>query len=109
MKKRTATIHDVAKKAGVSTATASRVITGKGYYSESAERRVKSSARQLGYRVHSAARSLKSRQSSMVGLIIADILNPFYATLADGVLSRASELGYKTILSVTSEDPADRA
>jgi LacI family transcriptional regulator len=106
VKSRIVTIHDVADEAGVSVATASRVLNRNGYYSQAAERRVETSARQLGYRVHGVARSLKRQQSNMIGLIIADILNPFYATLADGVLSRASELGYKTILSATSEDAA---
>ena len=106
MKSKIVTIHDVADKAGVSVATASRVLSRKGYYSKAAERRVENSARRLGYRVHGVARSLKSQQSKMIGLMIADILNPFYATLADGVLSRASELGYKMILSATSEDSA---
>jgi LacI family transcriptional regulator len=101
---RIVTIHDVADKAGVSVATASRVINRKGYYSKTAKSRVERSARQLGYRVHGVARSLKRQQSRMIGLMIADILNPFYATLADGVMSRASELGYKMILSATSED-----
>lgn len=106
MKSRIVTIHDVAERAGVSVATASRVLSQKGYYSKAAKRRVETTARQLGYRVHGVARSLKRQQSNMIGLIIADILNPFYATLADGVLARSSELGFKMILSATSEDSA---
>ena len=104
-KKSVVTLHDVAREAGVSIATVSRVINDQGYLSQTTKQKVNSAVNRLGYRVHNIARELKSHKSTTIGLLIADIANPFYATLAEGVLSRASELGYKVILSATGEQP----
>lgn len=104
MGKRIVTMRDVAKSAGVSVATASRVLGGRGYFSVESAARVRAAAEKLGYRVHGIAQSLKRQHSNTIGLIITDIVNPFYALLSEGVLTRANELGYKIVVSVTNED-----
>lgn len=98
------TIRDVATRANVSLATASRALNGGGYASEDAKQRVLLAARELGYKPNAAARSLKLQRTKTVGLMVADIINPFYAYLADGVLACAKRLGYHVILSATNED-----
>jgi|FLYN01.1.fsa_nt_gi LacI family transcriptional regulator len=103
--KKTATIVDVAQKAGVSVATASRVLSGRGYASEGVKERVRSAARQLNYRMNAAARNLKVKRTDTIGLIITDIVNPFYSYLANGVLACAKQLGYHVLLCATDEDP----
>lgn len=107
--KKRATLKDVAKKAAVSVSTASRALNGYGYASARVQQRVRKTARELGYTPHAAARSLKLQRTCTVGLIIADIANPFYSFLADGVLDRARALGYHVILCATNEDaPLER-
>ena len=103
--KRTVTIVDVAEKAGVSVATASRALSGRGYASAEVKERVRQASRQLNYRLNAAARTLKVNRTHTIGLIITDIINPFYAYLADGVLNCARQLGYQVVLCATEEDP----
>ncbi|MCL5074481.1 MAG: LacI family DNA-binding transcriptional regulator [Chloroflexi bacterium] len=69
-------------------------------------KRVLRAAHELGYMPHAAARSLKLQRTNTVGLMIADIVNPFYSYLASGVLTCAKRLGYHVILCATDEDPA---
>lgn len=63
-------------------------------------------ARELGYRPHAVARSLRMQRTNTLGLLIGDIINPFYAHLADGVLDCAQQSGYHVILSAHGENPA---
>lgn len=102
--KKGATLRDVALHARVSLATASRAVSGGGYVSAATRRRVQSAMRELGYKPHAAARSLKLQRTNTIGLIITDIVNPFYAQVASGVLDAARRLGYHVILSATDED-----
>lgn len=99
------TIKDVAEKAGVSIATASRALSGRGYISSGARERVRQAARQLNYRINASARSLKVKRTNTIGLIITDITNPFYAFLAGGVLDCAQQKGYHVILCASNENP----
>ncbi len=103
-RKNSATIKSVAKKAGVSVSTASRALNGNGYSSVETQQRVRRAATELSYSPHAAARSLKLKRTDTVGLMISDIVNPFYAHLADGVLDCARQLGYHVILCATDED-----
>ena len=100
------TMKDVAKRAGVSIATASRVLNGHGYSSDDAKSRVNHAAQELGYRPNDIARSLKLKRTDTIGLVITDIVNPFYSILASGVLDAASKHGYHVIVSATDENPA---
>lgn len=102
--KRVVTIKDVASRANVSLATASRVLSGNASVSVETRTKVQKAARELGYKPNFLARSLKQRRTDTVGLMIADIINPFYSYLADGVLDCARNLGYHVILCATDED-----
>ncbi len=100
------TLKDVAAHAQVSLATASRALNGGGYIGAQTKQRVEQAVRDLGYKPHAAARSLKLQRTGMIGLIITDIANPFYAQVAAGVLDSAQRLGYHVILSATDENAA---
>ncbi len=102
--KRSVTIVEVAQQAGVSIATASRVLSGRGYASAEVKEKVQQAERQLNYRLNASARSLKVNRTHNIGLVITDITNPFYSYLADGVLACAKEKGYHVILCATNED-----
>ncbi|WP_438317972.1 LacI family DNA-binding transcriptional regulator [Candidatus Caldatribacterium sp. SIUC1] len=99
------TIYDVAKKAGVSPATVSRALSGAKGVSEATRKKVLAVAQELQYSPNYIARSLKKRQTNTIALIISDITNPFFTTLARGVEDRASEYGFNTIFCNTDEDP----
>lgn len=103
--KKTVTIVEVAAKAGVSIATASRALSGRGYASQAVKERVKQAARELRYRMNAPARNLKVRRTGTVGLVITNIDNHFYSDLAAGVLDCATQLGYHVLLCVTNEKP----
>ena len=102
---RRVTIKDVAVEAGVAVGTVSRVLSGRGYASDESRRRVLRAAKELGYRPHGLARSLKLQRTDTVGLLITDIVNPFYSLLAAGVLECARKLGYHVIVAATDEEP----
>jgi LacI family transcriptional regulator len=102
-------IRSVAARAGVSPSTASRVLRGAGYASDQARERVLAAAAELGYEPHLAARTLKSRSSQTIGIVIQDITNPFYAFLAKGIGDTVRRLGYVIMLSDSEEDRAREA
>ncbi len=104
-KKKTITIKDVAKEAGVSLGTASRVLSGRGYSSEESRKKVHEAVRRLGYTPNDLARKLKQTRTDTIGLMITDIINPFYSFLASGVLDYARKLGYHVIVCATDEEP----
>ena len=97
------TIHDVARKAGVGAITVSRVINNSGYFSQETRERVEKAITELGYVPNTLARSLRSKRTNTLALILTDITNPFFTTLARGVEDKASELGYTIIFCNTDE------
>ena len=98
------TIRDVARAAGVSTATAARALGGYGHASPAARRKVSESARQLGYRPNVVARALVSRATTTVGLVVGDIENPFFAAAARGLADVMDARGYTVLLANADED-----
>lgn len=99
-------IKDVAERAGVSTATVSRVLNGKSvrpHFREAVER----SVRELGYRPDRQARQLRLQRSDEVALILPDIENPFYTGVARGVIDVTRAAGYATGLW-NSDDLSDK-
>jgi LacI family transcriptional regulator len=100
------TIKDVAKHAGVAPITASRVINNAGYVSENTRRRVEIAIAELGYIPNRVARSLRSKQTNLLALVLTDITNPFWTTVARGVEDAASEGGFSVILCNTDESDA---
>jgi len=100
-----ATIADVAARAGVSTATVSRVLAGLGGARADTRERVLAAARELGYRPSGVARSLKLRTTRTLGLIVTDIENPFFPELVRAVEDAAREGGYAILLCNAADDP----
>lgn len=80
-----ATIADVARLAGVSTATAGRVLGGYGSSRKETREQVERAARKLGYRANALARSLITGQTRTIGVVAGDIQNPFYASILRGI------------------------
>ncbi|HEX5824827.1 MAG TPA: LacI family DNA-binding transcriptional regulator, partial [Candidatus Limnocylindrales bacterium] len=105
----TATITDVARRANVSTATVSRVLSGGGGARDETRERVLSAARELGYRPSGVARSLRQRATRTLGLIVTDIENPFFPELVRSVEDAAREEGYAILLCNASDDPGREA
>jgi LacI family transcriptional regulator len=100
-----ATIYEVAKLAGVSPATVSRVYNGLAV-SEEKTRRVRAAATKLGFTPNKTARRLRKPSSEIIALLIPDIENPFFTALARGVEDRAQESGFCVVLCNTDDDPA---
>src|SRR5512139_135818 len=98
-------IRDVAKLAGVAPITVSRVINGAKNVTEDTRQRVQHAIDQLHYVPNALARSLRSHQTNIFALIVSDITNPFWTTVARGVEDTAAENGFRTILCNTDEDP----
>jgi len=99
------TIKDVAKRAGVSVMTVSRVINGSKNVSESTRKKVLKAIEELGYVPNSVARSLVLKKTSTIGLVISDITNPFFTTIARGVEDTAISEHYTVIICSTDENP----
>ena len=100
-----ATVADVAKRAGVSVSTAARVLSGTGYASEETRRLVLDAARELGYVPNQIARSLRTRQTRTVGLLVGDVENSFYSVIAKHVEAVAKDAGYHVVLCNSDDDP----
>jgi len=105
----TATIADVAAKAGVSTATVSRVLAGVGRARPETQARVLEAARDLDYRPSEVARSLKRRSTQTLGLILTDIENPYFPQLVRSVEDAARAAGYSVLLCNAADDPEREA
>jgi LacI family transcriptional regulator len=102
-----ATIHDVAQRAGVSPITVSRVINHSGYASQETRDRVEAAVAELGYVPNRLARSLRSKRTHTLALVITDITNPFFTTVARGVEDTASDAGYTVIFCNTDESESE--
>jgi LacI family transcriptional regulator len=99
------TIADVAREAGVSSMTVSRVINNKGEVSEPTRQRVLSVIKRLDYRPSGIARGLATRRTGTLGLVIPDVANPFFADVVRGVEQVAYAHGYNVFLCNSEEDP----
>ncbi len=97
----TVTIKDIAKTVEVSYATVSRVLNGRPGVKEETRARVLQAAERMGYRPNSIARTLVTKRSQCIGLIIPDITNPFFSELAQGVEKAASREDYSVFLCNT--------
>jgi LacI family transcriptional regulator len=101
------TIADVARRAGVSKTTVSHVISGNRPVSDPTRSRVESAIAELRYRPDGIARSLRTRRTHMVALIIPDITNPFYPILSRGLERALDGRGYRTFIC-SSDGDTDR-
>ena len=103
---RTPTIRDVALRAGVSVATASNVVNGARPVGEASRRKVLEAIAALDYRLDRAASALRGRSTRLVGMVVPDITNVFFASLVHGVEALAERDGYDLLIVSTSEDAA---
>lgn len=101
-------IKDVAKVANVSPATVSRVLSGRPV-DPAMQERVQAAVISTGYRPNLAARRLRSQHTNTIGLILADIRNPFFTAVSRTIESLAAARGLRVILCNTDEDPAKEA
>ncbi|MDW4499945.1 LacI family DNA-binding transcriptional regulator [Sulfitobacter sp. D35] len=97
-------IRQVAEHAGVSVATVSLALSGKGRISSDTVRQVKKSAATLGFIPNRSASRLRSGRSLLIGLVVNDIANPFFAELSADVEAHASENGYLSVIANTNDD-----
>jgi LacI family transcriptional regulator len=98
-------IKDVAREAGVSTATVSHVVNNTRYVSDEVRARVLGAVERCGYYPNAHARSLASGRSQTLGLVVSDISNPFFPELIKSIEAAAFERGYDLVLSNTNYDP----
>jgi LacI family transcriptional regulator len=98
-------IREVARLAGVSLGTVSRVINGNPTVAPDIRQRVQAAIDKLGFRPNRVARSLRSQQSHTFGLVIPDVTNPFFAELVKSLDQSAGEFGYNIILGNAEESP----
>lgn len=99
------TVKDVARDAGVSIGTVSRVLSKNATVNEGIRQRVEESIARLGYSPSSLGRSLRLNKSDIIALVIPDITNPFFADLAKHLEVLASAAGYSVLLANTHDDP----
>lgn len=98
-------IQDVASLAAVSVATASRALSRPDMVAPATRAKVLSAAQQLSYQPNVLARSLRQGETRTIGVIVADILNPFHALMAKGVQDSADKHGYTAFLFNSDEEP----
>lgn len=99
------TLKEIAKLSGVSAACVSNVLNGKGNrYSAETNFRILDIAQKLNYRSNMVAKSMVTKSSRVLGLIIPDITNPFFPAIVRGVEAAASQMGYSVLFIDTMED-----
>ena len=100
----TVTIYDVAREAGVSMATVSRVVNGNKNVKENTRKKVLEVIDRLDYRPNAVARGLASKRTTTVGVVIPDITNTYFAALAKGIDDIAEMYKYNIVLANSDED-----
>ena len=97
-------IKEVARQAGVSASTVSRVLNAKGYVNEATRQKVLQAVQQTGYRPNVLAKSLKSGRSNTICLMVPSMQNPIFPEMARGVEDVARRSGFTVVLCNTNED-----
>ncbi|MEM7111475.1 MAG: LacI family DNA-binding transcriptional regulator [Chloroflexota bacterium] len=98
------TINDVAKVAGVSRQTVSRAMNDKGEISPDTKKRVMAAVRELGYQPNRMAQSMVTRRTRTVGVVLADITNPFFPEVAKGIQDTARSNDYNILLCNSADE-----
>jgi len=101
------TISEVAAAAGVGRSTAARTLGGYGYVSPELRERVLAAAERLGYRANALARSMSTGVTQTLGVIVADIANPFFGGVVRGISDASRARGFQTLVLSTHEDLAE--
>lgn len=104
---RPATVADVARAAGVSKATAARVLGGYGAVGDGLKSRILAEARRLDYRPNELARTMATGRSGTVGVVVGDIENPFFGRVVRGITDAAKAQGFGILLSNSGESVAE--
>jgi len=98
------TIKDIAKITGVSHSTVSRALGGNSLISEETSLRIRKVARELGYQPSAAARSLKTNQTKVIGVIVNSIDDPFFSEILFGIEDAAQQAGYSLFIAASHYD-----
>lgn len=101
--RRSPTIYDVAKAAGVAPSTVSRAFSRPGRVNAATAELIRQVAADLGYRTNPLARALPTGRTSMIALVISDVTNPFYFGIIGGAMAAAAEAGYTMLLADAQE------
>jgi LacI family transcriptional regulator len=97
-----ATLSDVAKVAGVGVMSVSRVVNGSRRVTAETERKVRAAIERIGYEPNEAARVLKGQRARILGLIVPDLADPFFATCANAIQETAWNAGYMTLMAASA-------
>ncbi|MDF2684092.1 MAG: LacI family transcriptional regulator [Brevibacillus sp.] len=103
------TIYDVAKKAGVSIATVSKVINNTGRISEKTRKKILALMEEMEYQPSVVASALTGKSTYTIGLLIPDLANPFFSEIARSIEDRGHSLGYNIVICSTDYDPEKEA
>lgn len=93
-----ATLKDVAKEAGLTVTTVSRVLNNRGYISDNARQKVAKAMEKLNYRPNELARSLQNKSTNMIGVIVPHIRHPYFAEMISNLEHEAYKKGYRILL-----------
>lgn len=99
-----ATIKDVAREAGLTVGTVSRVLNNRGYISEATREKVYRVMKELNYQPNEVARSLSKSKTNTIGVIVPHIVHPYFAKLISNLEKAASDRGYKILLCNSREE-----
>ena len=103
-------IKDIAAEAGVSPATVSRYLNNRpGQMTEETRARIAAVIERTGYRPRAAARNLRSSRTNLIGVILADIANPFSSAMLEGLSASAEARGCSLMTAISGNDPAKEA
>ena len=100
-------IYDVARLAGVSPGTVSRVIHDKGYINRDTKKKVLDAIQKLDYRPNAAAARLVSGKTGIIGLLVPNLQESYYVEITDAILEQAKKEGYHLLLNTTRDGPAN--
>lgn len=101
LKKKQATLIDIAATVGVAPMTVSRVVSGNGYVSEKTRQKVLQAVKEMNYRRNGVARNLKRQRTETIGLVIGDISNPYSTELANAVRETLSVQGFNLFICIS--------
>nr|WP_299730737.1 LacI family DNA-binding transcriptional regulator [uncultured Tateyamaria sp.] len=103
MAPKSSTLQDVARVAGVSTATVSRTLSNPNVVSESTRTRVSEAVKTTGYRINRAARNLRTQRAHSVLVLLPDLANPFFSEILEGISRELSHRGYSMLIASTKQ------